>query len=224
MRPLPVLASLTMMLALVGCGGGDSDRKAAQVPVTFSVDWAERTRNLTPPRSALSGRITLENEDETTALTYAFERNPVVGEFTQDYTSSTDVRPGTYTMTVQFYSAAGQGGDLVAEGQAPVTITRNGSGIDDIALSNRVALVVVNADQTVPLGSSEQLEFTARDGEGAIVAVTPGSAKWSLASGSTIILSQDGIASGENLGTSTVTVEIDGATSTETAVTVVASG
>jgi len=94
-----------------------------------------------------------------------------------------------------------------------------GAGIGTVTTVNTVKSVTVNAGQTVINGQTKQLTFTARDAGSAVVAVTPGSALWTITSGSDALsVSKDGIGNALKLGIASAQVVVDGVTSAATTV------
>jgi len=220
-----VFASLAVIGAtvlMVGCGGSSNGLPIATTPVHVSIAWAERSRAIQGPSSALSATITLTHASATsTDVSFTVDRNSAPVAYTQTYTSAVTARVGTAPFTIRFYDQAGGTGNVVAVGQSNVTITANGGGIGDVSTTNTVTRVAVTAGQTVPFGTTSQLGFSARAADNSIVAVSPGSAIWSQVDGSNVLtLTTDGMATAVDFGTSNVRVAVDGVTSASAAVTV----
>lgn len=215
---------LSLAIGLVGCGGSSSSTLpgATTTPVHYRIAWATRSRTVQAPASALSATLTLTGASAQGGnLIASVDRLADPAGYTADYTTTTQARTGTYPMTIQFYDQAGGAGNVVAQGNATVTITANGQGIGDVAVDRRISSVEIPAGQVAPLSVETQLVFTARDAENAIVAVSPGSATWNLPHGQTeISLTPDGIATGLSIGSAEVRVTVDGRKSPAATVTV----
>jgi hypothetical protein len=227
-RRFAALIIVVLAVVVAGCGGGGSrGTTVPTTPVQFSLGWADRSRATQGPSSALSASITLSGANPTGGdFVASVNRNAAPGAYTQSYMSANAAKVGTFLLTVRFFGGANATGAVVASGQAIVTIQSNGSGIGDITVANKVASVTVDASQTVTVSQNKQLTFTARDSQSAIVAVSPGSAFWTQVDGAAFMsVTQDGIATGIAVGTSNVSVSVDGVASAATPVLVqVSSG
>jgi hypothetical protein len=209
-----VLLALLVTATLFGCGGGGGG-SARTTPVSFTLSWAERSRAIQGPSSALSARIVL-----TGAVSgggdYAVivDRHANLAAYTETYTPSAKAKVGTFPLTVRFYSQPNGGGEVIGVATATVTISSTGGGIGTITTSNTVQTVTVDANQIVLVGAVETPTFSARDGDGALVAVSAGSASWTQVSGSDVgTIVQSGDLTGIKPGTVTVQVSVDGVTS-----------
>jgi len=207
---------------MVGCGGSSSGLSTTTTPVHMSISWAERSRAIQGPSSALSATVTLFHASSAgTDVVFTVDRNTTPAAYTQTYTSATAARTGTVPFTIRFYDQAGGAGHVVAMGQENVTITADGGGIGNVTTANSITQVSVTAGQTIPFGWTQQLTFTARDKNNAIVAVSPGSATWAKVDDSmAVILTVDGMGTGDGVGTSNLKVTVDGITSAAGAVAV----
>ncbi|MGV3618881.1 MAG: hypothetical protein ACO1SV_26445 [Fimbriimonas sp.] len=219
-------ASLVLLgvgLLTFGCGGSGGDSSpSATTPVQFRIAWGARTRAIQAPASALSATVTLNGANPHGGdFTHSVNRTDAMDAYTQTYTSAAPAEVGTHTMTIRFYSGAGGTGDVVATGQATVTIAADGTGIGDVAVGNQVATVTVDAGQVVEFDQTRQLTFTARTAQNAVLAVSPGSATWTVVDGQgSLGLTPDGVATGTAPGPAHVRVTVDGVASESTLVTV----
>lgn len=167
---------------------------------------------MTGPSSALSATVTLAGANPSGGdYSVEIDRHADLAAYTETYNPPQLGKTGTYPLTVRFYAQAGGTGDVVAVGNGMVTIDSNGNGIGVVTTVNNVNSVTVPAGQSVVVGQTTQLTFSARDFNNHIVAVTPGSAMWTLKSGSDVAsLTKDGVVSGTKLGAPTVYAVVDG--------------
>ncbi len=207
---------------VLGCGGGSNGPIATGNPVTFQIAWAERTRAIDAPASAVSATVTLTGAGPNASnLVITVERRADPAAYTQTYASSSTVRPGSYPMIVRFHDRAEGLGHVVASGQATVTIAPDGSGIGSVAVEKKIAEVVVDPQQTLNIGETATLRYTARDYDGALVVAADGEVSWAQIDGSGVLrLEPNGLATGLENGTSSVTVTVKGVTSNPTQVVV----
>jgi len=174
-------------LALPGCGGGssnpsDSNSSKRQTTVTISILWGARSRVVSGPNSALSGMLTLKGAKPGGGdFTFPFERNDAtLASYTQTYTTSNPALVGTWTATVTFFTNHGELGSLVGIAGKQVTLSVGSADIGDIATVGIVASITVPDPQTFATGLPADLVFTALDANGYAIAVTPGSALWTV--------------------------------------------
>jgi len=201
------------ILFLGGCagGGGGSSPKIKTVAATYKIDWAARTRDLGAPSSALSATIDLGGAT-VQGVDALFEVDRATGPaaYQQTYTTSPTVTLGTHPLTVTFYSKAHGVGTVVGTGHASVTIAADGSGIGTVATLGAVAFVEVVP--ALPITTTPvQLFFSAKDASGAVLTLSPGSAKWTQLDGTDhMTLTPDGIATGTSNGLTQIQVSVDG--------------
>lgn len=239
-RPLnPILFTIftLFMLILLGCGGGSIGKSggsggggsssgggSGSGSATFQIIWPARSRAaLTNPlTSSLSAQVTLvaAGNDGSDVVTVANRDLSKLDGYTGTYKVAKSVRSGSKTVSVRFYSLANATGAVVgtasgtAEGDKTVDL-------GSVALSGTVSTVRVD-DVSVEVGSGEtQLLFSAKDASGNLIAVTPGSASWSLTAGNDrVSLSEDGVVTPGAVGTAKVRASVDGIASGEATVTV----
>lgn len=224
MRLKSVLLASVWVAALCGCGGGGGGGNPnPNVSNTqLRVMWPERTRDLMPVTltSAQSATITLTGAGPTGGnVTVNIERDPdrLTG-YIGTYIVAQPINKNRLTnATATFYALPDQGGAVV--GTATTTITLNGDTVEfaPITLSGKI-LSVEALETSVMTGSpATQLLFSAKDEQGNTVAVTPGSATWTVVEGDDYInVTPDGMAVGVMLGTAQVKVSIDGVESQPT--------
>lgn len=143
--------------------------------------------------------------------------------YTDIYTSPLPVRAGVpIAVSFTLYADPGGSGAVVGVGGATVTMASDGSGIGTLQVAGVVQTVTVVSGQSVGVGQTTDLIFSARDSGGALVAVTPGSALWQVVRG-TDRLSLTGSTStalGLLPGTAQVVATVDGIPSSATDVEV----
>ena len=194
-----------------------------------SVDWPLRTRNFAGPSSALSATfdITDPATNKLKALINA-NRDTNLAAHTETYTASSSIEPGVYTLSGTFYSQANQSGIVTANVSAQVLVSDNGtleqpngSPLGEIQFTGVVRTVTITSGQKIAIGSPGQIAVGAKDSQGNLLAITPGSFDFSVASGSTFLsITPSGVATGLQVGQASVVATCDGVSSTPIAVTV----
>ncbi|RYG44867.1 hypothetical protein EON79_13970 [bacterium] len=217
-RTLSSATMLSGLLFLAGCGGGDGGSVTPVTPqtnVTFGLTWGARSRAIAGPSSALSVRVVLSGALQNGGdLVLPINRQADPAGYTQQVTAPQSSKVGTFPMSVAFYSGADGTGDIVASAETSVTILNDGTGIGNVTTENRVQTVQVVSPGAFVGTETRQLQFLAKDDNDAIIALSPGSATWTLVEGSDhLSLTADGIATGKTSGYATVRVSVDGATS-----------
>lgn len=213
-------ALLLCLLALHGCGGSGKGISKT-TPIKLSITWGERSRAINAPSSTLSAVVTLANASATGSdFVYSINRDPAPQTYTGSYTSANSAKVGAAPLTIRFYAQADGAGAVVGIAQAKVTIKADGTGIGSITTTNTIASVSVPVGQTVRVGQTKDLAFTAQDAQGSMVAVTPGSATFTLAGGGDKLQIVGNQAKGVTVGTASVSVMVDGKSSVGTDVTV----
>jgi hypothetical protein len=112
-------------------------------------------------------------------------------------------------LRVRFHAGQNGTGAVVAEADARPTIAGDGSGIGDIAVTGVISTVEV-PQQGISYPGKKQLIFSARNSQGDIVAVSPGSAFFTVAGGGDFLrITDDQFAEGIRTGTASVTASVD---------------
>jgi hypothetical protein len=209
---LCLLCGSFVLVTLVACGGGGGGGGGGvqTTPIQVTLHWDARSRAVTAPSSALSVVVTIANAAVGgTDFTFTINRNAAPAAYDQTYTSTGSARVGTWSVTARFYAQPDGGGDVVGIAQANVQIQSNGTGIGTILTTGTVISVTVGPGQSVLVGQTKDLLFTARDLSNNIVAVTPGSAFFTVTAGANQLQIQNGQAVGVLPGTATVTASVD---------------
>lgn len=216
---------------LVGCGGGGGGGVGGgggggTASAFMTINWPERTRaGATAPQSALSVRgdlIPVGSLNPTDSAVLNRELDPAAYS---DTLTISDSATGEFTLRLTFYAQLNATGSVVGTAEKLVTLVDGSNGAGDFTVSKKVFTVTIPAGQLIDIGDTETLSFTARNDEGDILALTPGSAIWTLIGGGAFVdLTEDGQATGEAEGTATVRVSIDGVTSANQTIGIVTSG
>ena len=167
---------------------------APAVTVKASIFWGARTRafgatgsgQTIGPSSALSAVITLTSKTGGAALTFTANRDTTsLASYTGTYTLGSSFAGQTYALHVDFYAQANAAGSLVATadsilGGASVTTSGTLSVlITTTGIIQSVKVLGVGTSSapasTINVGQSLDVIYSAFDGSGNVVAVTPGS-------------------------------------------------
>lgn len=228
--PIPrngiLLITLLLLVALCGCGsGGGSGSSTTTTVVTTDVLWPTRSRALsaTSPNSALSVVVTIPGANpDGTNFSWTINRDTNLESHTTSYTSPTVVKAGTWPLQASFYAQSNGQGSVVATASTTVTLNTNGNSIGTITPVGTVASVIVDANQSLAVGQTADLSFTARDAQGNLLALTAGSAFFQVANGASILQLTNQQAVGLAPGTASLIVTVDNVTSPSQTVTVTA--
>lgn len=215
-----LLAALSFSV-LSGCGGGDSTSvSAATTPVKLDIVWAARSRSLSAPSSALSAVVSLKQ-----GAFPATNRNDDSAGYTQSYVSPTNVPPGPNVLNVTFYAGKNGSGAVVGTASKTVNLASDGTGAGDVLLIGKVQMVTITSPARITVGQSTDLGLSATDGNGASVAISTGSATYTVLSGSEVVsLTPDGKLTAKAVGVARVQAALDTKTSASFEIEVRAPG
>ncbi|MGC4044289.1 MAG: hypothetical protein QM758_10870 [Armatimonas sp.] len=227
---LAATISLTA-LAPMGCGSGNSLFGPKPDPIETSttatpqvtINWPQLGRALDAPTSARSVRITIKRASTSDQSDVSFIANrdeAKNGAYSASYRADHGVYTGKRNVTLEFFSLPDANGSLVASASTLSRIETNGQLTEAISLDRKVASVEVNPGQIVTAGSQIYLGYIARDADGNTLALSPGSAQFTLVSGADKISVGGEVATGKAGGSATVTATIDGIVSAATEVVV----
>lgn len=223
------LACVICSAFVYGCGGGSGSSSSASgrtVPVNVTISWGDRTRAISAPTSALSAVVRIAGAGAAGGdFTYSIDRLDTVPGYVQSYTSATEAARGTWNATVNFYAGKAGQGALVGVAAKRINLDLTNGFLGDIDTAGKVAAVTVAANQQAAVGQTIDLVFTATDAQGAVLAVSPGSARWDLFNntGNLASITTSGALTGAAAGTVSVTATVDGKTSPLTPVTVLSA-
>lgn len=193
----------------------------------FQITWPARTREslnhgLTSAQSAL---VTLKDASPQGAdIQVRIDRESGRTEqYTETYPVGQPVSSGVRSLTATFYALPDQQGAVVGTATATVNPTGNLLDLGSIVVVGTIRQVTVVPPATLAVGGAPvQLQFSAKNESGDAVAVTPGSARWTVVNGAAnLTVTPDGVATAVAPGTATVTVTVDGVTSAAQAITVI---
>lgn len=222
-RVLIFVSLIACLMTLSGCGGASDSALAnlTGVPVSVDVAWPARTKAISATPSALSLTIKLTGaKADGSDFNWEIDRDATLTAHTNHYTSSDRVLPGNFPYTLTFFTAAGGTGNIVGTASGNVSIDNTGAGLTTVTAQTTVASVLIPAGQGVTQGSTSQLVFTATDQNGNLVAVSPGSATWSIQTGASFVsLTPAGVLGYLQAGTATVIATVDGVPSIANTVT-----
>jgi hypothetical protein len=145
-----------------------------------------------------------------------------VSGYTGTYSLPSPITATSTTLTATFYASADEAGSVCATATGTVTVTPGTSlSLASIALTSNVAKVTVTPATLTVGTAATQLIFSAYDPSNNLLALSAGSAKWAVSTGSAdLTLTADGIATPVEAGSPTVTAEVDSVTSAAAAITV----
>ena len=231
---------VTGLLAFLpsGCGGGgETIPGSGPTPVgatptplrtaafKVKIDWGARSR-VFGLSSALSARITLEGGDPAGGdISWIVNRPAGTAAILQSYDSPRPAKVGNFVLTLRFFANADGTGAEVGEATASATVLADGSLTVTISTYTGFQSVELVAGQSVEVGQTKDLTFTARNFRGEVVAITSqlkGSAFFNVVADTANLSVVNGGSSVKGLHPTqaTVTVQVDNATSPGTVVRV----
>jgi hypothetical protein len=214
---------LVALFGLTGCGGSGSSldvtRPQATTTVKVPIRWAERSRQLEAPSSALSAVITLEEaagNGSDVAIVANRRQEPAAYEDT--YPSPTAARVGVHLLRARFHAGRDGTGGVTGTVTATVQVTSegtllkaDGSPLTGITTQSTIRSISVDPNQSVPVGQAVDIAVSVTDVRGDLIALSPGSVTLSVqpVTGNATIDSQ-GRLLGLRHGAITVVAEVDG--------------
>lgn len=217
------LLALTGLIA-VGCGGSGGNTTTVQPQTqSFQITWPARSAPtaLGAPGSALSAQVAFTNGSGPSISVKADRDSTKPSGYTGTYNLPSAITATSTTVTATFYAGTGETGSVVATAMGTAPVGSSTISLPGIALTNNITQVVVTPAATKVGASPIQLTFTDYDSKKDIVAVSAGSAKWAVASGSAdLSLTNAGVATAIKAGSPTVTATVDGITSPAATVTI----
>ncbi|MFM7319921.1 MAG: hypothetical protein ACKO5K_00160, partial [Armatimonadota bacterium] len=216
-RRTSLLALGAACLALAGCGGSGLPPDAAPprtANLKLDLVWGARSRGIVAPSSALSAVVRLERgapQNDAAIVFPAIDRGDAPGETTQAWTAPSASRTGSNLVRITFHAEKGGRGAIVGVASKSFLLGSDGTGAGTVSTVGKVQSVSVAAPATLKVGRSEALAFTAKDGNGTTLALTPGSAQFRVSSGQgSLAVTEDGTATGLAVGTGAVVANVDG--------------
>ncbi len=188
------------------------------VNATIDVQWPARSRALDAGlTSAQSATIFLPASDgHGNHISFNIDRDAAqTAAHTETYQVPTMVDPARLTtLRATFYAQPGSTGDEVGVANADVTVSGGHLNLASVTLTGDIKVVtLVPVGDLAAGGQTTQLSFSAKTDAGAIVAVTPGSATWTVANGTAATITPDGVLTPVTAGVANVVAVVDGVTS-----------
>jgi hypothetical protein len=191
---------------LAGCGGGGGAPDGAKV--SFTIRWPA-----TSPAGVAPAMIPEGTSSVTVALSNA--AGPI-GSQTVTYepggptTTSvtfTDVPVGTVKVTATAYASSDGTGTPLASGSISIAVTASSNNRATLVMAGPIyTLEVVPASPTVAVGATDQLTVTARDEEGNLILLAPGSLSYVPLPSGRVTVSTHGLVTGVAPGDVDITV------------------
>lgn len=228
-------AGLALLPLVSGCGSAGSlftpkpDPTDNNVPTAYAslaINWPQLGRSVDAPTSARSAKITIKRasaSDQSDVVFVASRDDSKNGTYSASYRSDQSVYTGKRNITVEFYTLPEGNGTVVASATGLIAIEDNGQIQQSISFDRKIGSVEVEAGQIVTVGSQIYLRYSVRDGAGNLIAVSPGSAQFAVASGAGNLTAMGEVAKGLVGGVATVTATVDGVTSPAAEIAVQAS-
>jgi len=222
------VALLVCLIAclLTGCGGGGTgSHTVTLVQGSFSIEWPTRSREIANPlTSSLSAVVVFPKAGSGgTDVSLTVNRDTTnVSAHSDTYTIPQKVvTSAVRSLTATFYSDYSAQGSVVGTATAVASINGSTVQFSHIVFSGTIKHVSAIPTTLQTGGSATQLAFSATDVSGNVVAVTPGSAIWTVVSGkSALTLTPDGIATPLQMGQAQVAATIDGIVSAPATITI----
>jgi hypothetical protein len=225
-RPLWAISFLCA-LALTGCGGGGSNGGFLTRALNLNIRWDPTTKAVISPDTAQSGSAVLTGgAPDEGDLTLLVDRGTAAPGSVVSYRFPQEVRVGGHHLTVTFFSEPHQQGVVVGIANTDVVIGSNSFEIPTVDVTTdpntSIAKVVLNPGQTVAVGQSKALTFTATNGNGEVIALPPPATvppprpgvSFAVTAGQDRLqINTNEQATGLNPGVALVTVTVDGITS-----------
>ncbi len=217
--PVGLVVALALSILLPGCGGGGGAPQAA--PISLTIDWPARTRDLNAPSSALSAVVTLEGARPGGGdFVWVIPRRSAPAAYSESYTSTSLATLGVHDVWVSFCALSDGTGSVVGVAVGSVDVG-SGMSLGNLTTEGTVAAVRLASGQTVDVGQTKDLAFSCRDKAGDLIVVSPGAAALSIVSGSACLQALTGPAvKGLAPGSADVALTVDGVTSGQQTVAV----
>lgn len=228
------LIGISMLPVVSGCGGANTIFAPKPDPIETSptnrayltINWQQLGRALDGPTSARSAKITIKKasiNDQSDVVFIANRDSTKPGSHSATYESGQGIYTGKRNIVIEFYTLPEAAGNIVASASALIGIESNGQIQQAITLERKVGSVEVAAGQIVTAGTQIYLTYTVKDIAGNVIAVAPGSAQFTVTTGSDKVTTVGEVATGKSGGTASVTATVDGLTSAPSEITIQAS-
>ncbi len=218
------LLSIAALTFLSGCGGDSGGSTPEMTQYSMRVAWPDRSRDVTPPASALSAKITVESAgSHGEAVEWTANRSANADAHVQTTTSGVQGTNGSHQVVVRFYTDRNGAGSLVGTASFNANIPAGGEIPATVTVQSRVSSVTVSAGQSVLSGQTKALVAVAKDAADNVIALEPGAVFWTVTQGQSNMVIEEGLARGVLGGMAMVTARVDGITSAAGQVEVLSS-
>jgi alpha-tubulin suppressor-like RCC1 family protein len=209
MRQLTSWALLFLFcILLCGCGGNNSTNSNANTGgMTVSVLWPDRSRLI--PLASNSIRFSVSNNGSLVASQLL--TRPATGGQTTAIVANLPI--GNLVASAAAYPQADGTGVAQAQTSLPVTTTAGQLTPVHLTMASTVKAVSLASGQSVSVGQSTSLNFTATDAGGNVVLVSAAAASYTVVSGAGKLQSLGSQVKGVATGAASLTVTVDGITS-----------
>jgi len=185
--------------------------------VQIDLSWADRSREVSGPASALSAKVTLQGAaQDGTDFSFIVNRDAAPAGYTRTSTSANTAKLGVWTLVVDFYSATDASGTITATAQAEARLNAkgklvkpDGTDLGTIRALGIVASVAITAGQHLVVGKTADLMVTVMDTSSNVLAISPGSISYVIDAGSDKVQIVNGSLKGVASGEATVRAVVD---------------
>ncbi len=219
---LTISVGLLFTFAAAGCGGGgagggttNTNTNTERTRVSVTVNWGSRSRGIQSPGSALSAVMVIPGAGTNGGdFRWVLNRDASRADsYSDPQQSPVDAKTGQFNMTLQFFSQANGGGDVVGVASKDVTLARGAGDIGDVSVDGVVATVEVLPRQHVEVGQSVTPAFAAKDASGKTLALADGAASFSIVSGQDKASGSGRTLQGVSAGVAQIVATVDGKSS-----------
>ena len=225
---LLMMTALCALILICGCGGSGGGSSLSKTRTSsISISWPARPPTIKSPASALSAVIILEDATNSGVEISLLANRKGNGAYTEQYFFPTQIKPAVYTMTAHFDAQPGGMGGEVATASATVLVSSvgqllqaNGSPLGSISFTSNLASVSIVAGQIATIGQPYSIKVAATDLRQNPIAVSTGSAHFTLAQSPGAIITSTGQLLINSIYGAIVQATVDGVSSPQTAVNV----
>jgi|GEM_PF-6002716 len=176
-----------VVVALVGCGGsgGGGSTRVDDGTTTPAIDlyWAARSQAVNAPAAALSAVITFQQaRPDGSDLSFTVNREVPRTDHVSTHVAPSPAKVGAVNLRVEFHAQAGGNGPIIGVATSGALLRADGTlgdaaggALGTVFSAGVVKSIEVAPNQTLDLGARQFLNGVARDAQGNVVAVTPGS-------------------------------------------------
>lgn len=213
------LAPVALALASCGGSGHGTGSSSASLKPELTIGWAQRTRDITGPASALSVVVVFQAADaKGQDVTFEADRNANPAAYSQAYVCPSAVTSNSISMQIRFHAHPSGTGAVVGTADADVKVMpggrlvlANGAAFSTVQVQGTVSSVEIPIGQSLVVGQPGDLNVAAFDLAGDLIAVTPGSVQYTITPGTaTASVNSVGQIVAQSTGSIYVTATVDG--------------